>query len=100
MNEFPDGFAALVVALNTSMVDEESLDDTLRRVAFIACQSPIGADNAAVTLQRGGGPATAAYCGDAALALDNAQYEAGDGPCLRAFRTGETVSLARVADVA
>ncbi len=57
MIEYPDGFAELVVALNSSIVDEESLADTLRRVAFIACQSPIGADNAGVTLQREHSPA-------------------------------------------
>jgi GAF domain-containing protein len=100
VDEYPDGFAALVVALNTSMVDEEDLDQTLRRVAFIACQSPIGADNAGVTLQRGAAAATAAYHGDAALALDEAQYEADDGPCLRAFRTGELVHVAHMTEVA
>jgi GAF domain-containing protein len=98
VDEYPDGFAALVVALNTSMVDEEDLDQTLRRVAFIACQSPIGADNAGVTLQRGDGPATAAYHGDAALPLDQAQYETDDGPCLSAFRTGAVVRVPHIAD--
>ncbi|MDQ1385287.1 MAG: hypothetical protein QOG65_2666 [Actinomycetota bacterium] len=98
MDQYPDGFAALVVALNTSMVDEEDLDETLRRVAFIACQSPIGADNAGVTLQRGDAAATAAFHGDAALPLDQAQYEADDGPCLTAFRTGEVVRVERIAD--
>ncbi|MDQ1380158.1 MAG: hypothetical protein QOJ71_877, partial [Actinomycetota bacterium] len=72
--------------------------ETLRRVAFIACQSPIGADNAGVTLQRGDAAATAAFHGDAALPLDQAQYEADDGPCLTAFRTGEVVRVERIAD--
>jgi GAF domain-containing protein len=98
VDQYPDGFAALVVALNASMVDEEDLDETLRRVAFIACQSPIGADNAGVTLQRGDAAATAAFHGDAALPLDQAQYEADDGPCLTAFRTGEVVRVERIAD--
>src|SRR4051812_8006167 len=96
MAEYPDGFAELVVALNESMVSEESLHDTLARVAYIACHSPIAADNAGVTLQRDGGPVTAAFHGDAALPLDEAQYEAGDGPCLSAFRTGEIVRLAPI----
>ena len=98
VDEFPDGFAALVVALNASMLDEEGLDDTLRRVAYLACSSPIGADNAGVTLQREGGPATAAYSGEAALSLDEAQYAADDGPCLAAFRSGETLRLDHIAD--
>lgn len=96
MTDFPDGFAALVVALNTSMVNEESLEDTLGRVAYIACESPIGVDNAGVTLQRAGSPATAAFHGAAALPLDEAQYEADDGPCLHAFRTGKTVALEEI----
>src|SRR4051812_46409490 len=98
MAEYPDGFAELVVALNESMVSEESLHDTLARVAYIACHSPIAADNAGVTLQRDGGPVTAAFHGDAALPLDTAQYEAGDGPCLLAFRTGEIVRIPAIAE--
>ena len=66
MAEYPDGFAELVVALNQSMVCEESLHDTLARVAHIACHSPIAADNAGVTLQHREGPVTAAFYGDAA----------------------------------
>jgi GAF domain-containing protein len=93
---YPDGVAAILVALNTSLVDEESLPATLARVAFIACRTPIGADNAGVTLQREGGPATVAHHGDAALPLDHAQYDADDGPCLHAYRAGETVLLRRV----
>jgi GAF domain-containing protein len=50
-------------------------------------------------LQRDGGPATAAFYGDAALPLDNAQYEADDGPCLTAYRTGEIVRVERIRDV-
>jgi len=100
MHEYPDGLAQLVVALNTSLVDEESLDDTLARVAFIACQTPIGADNAGVTLQRRGAPATAAYHGDAALRLDEAQYAVGDGPCLHAYRIGEMVRVEHADDFA
>ncbi|HEY3831225.1 MAG TPA: GAF and ANTAR domain-containing protein [Acidimicrobiia bacterium] len=98
MAEYPDGFAELLVALNQSMVSEESLHDTLARVAYIACQSPVGADNAGVTLQRGDGPTTAAFYGDAALPLDTAQYEADDGPCLAAYRTGEIVRLETIAE--
>ena len=96
MVDYPDGFAELVVALNRSMISEESLEDTLFRVAYIACQSSIGAGNAGVTLQHGAGPATAAFYGEAALALDRAQYAAGDGPCLHAYRTGETVRIGRM----
>src|SRR4051794_17679213 len=97
MDTVPDGFADLLVSLTRLMVDEESLEDTLDRVAYLACNSPIGADNAGVTLQRERGPATAAFFGDAALPLDRAQYDSDDGPCLTAFRTGELVHLDKIA---
>jgi GAF domain-containing protein len=100
MADFPDGFAAIVIALNSSMVHEESLHDTLQRVAFIACESQIGTDHAGVTLQRPTGPTTAAYHGDCALPLDRAQYAADDGPCLTAYRNGETVAVGSIADEA
>jgi hypothetical protein len=56
VNEFPDCLAQPVVALNTSPVDEESLHEMLARVAFLASQTPMGAGNAGVTLQRQGAP--------------------------------------------
>lgn len=93
MAAIPDGFTDLLLTLAQLMVDEESLEDTLRRVAYLACKSPIGADTAGVTLQRAQGPTTPAYYGDVAQLLDEAQYASHDGPCLTAFRTGDTVRL-------
>ncbi len=93
MSSVPDGFAETLLGFTQLMVDEESLEDTLGRVAYLACRSTIGADAAGVTLQRELGPATPAFHGDVARLLDNAQYGAGDGPCLTAYRTGETVRL-------
>lgn len=89
----PDGFPDLLLTLAQLMVDEESLEDTLGRVAYLACKSPIGADTAGVTLQREQGPATPAYYGEVARLLDEAQYGSHDGPCLTAFRTGEAVRI-------
>ena len=48
-----------------------------------------------MTLVREEGPATPAYFGDAALALDRAQYASNDGPCLTTLRTGEIVASTR-----
>jgi GAF domain-containing protein len=93
----PDGFTDLLLTLTRMMVDEESVDDTLRRVAYLACKSPIGADTAGVTLQREAGPSTPAFYGDVAQLLDAAQYASGDGPCLTAYRTGETVRIDSIA---
>ena len=93
MPGYPDEFTELLLSLNRMMVDEESLEDTLRRVAYLASEEAIGADAAGVTLRREGGATTPAYYGDAALALDSAQYASDDGPCLTAFRTGQTVRI-------
>src|SRR5689334_22216774 len=97
MPGYPDEFTELLLSLNQLMVAEESLEDTLGRVAYLACMSEIGADSAGVTLQRESGPATPAFYGDGALALDRAQYASDDGPCLTAFRKGETVRIYAIA---
>ena len=97
MSEGPEGFTDLLLTLTRMLVDEESVDDTLRRIAYLACKSPIGADAAGVTLQRDGGPITPAFFGDSAQLLDAAQYTSDDGPCLTAYRTGETVRLDSIA---
>lgn len=93
MADFPDEFTAQLLSLNHLLVDEETLDNALQRVAHLACKASIGADTAGVTLQRDDGPTTAAFYGDAALQLDRAQYAADDGPCLTSVRTGETIRV-------
>ncbi|MDT8911438.1 GAF and ANTAR domain-containing protein [Amycolatopsis sp. PS_44_ISF1] len=52
-----------------------------------------GADLASITLVGENGPETAAWTHDTAYELDQAQYAAGDGPCLRAAASGEVVRL-------
>ena len=52
-----------------------------------------GADLVSITLVRESGPETAAWTHETAYALDQAQYAAGEGPCLRAAATGEVVRL-------
>lgn len=50
---------------------------------------------AGITAQFDGPPITAAHTDDRVLVLDEHQYGAGDGPCLRAMRTGEQVRAGR-----
>jgi GAF domain-containing protein len=97
VSQGPEGFTELLLTLTRMIVDEESVEDTLRRVAYLACMSPIGADAAGVTLQREGGPITPAFYGDVAQLLDAAQYASDDGPCLTAYRTGEAIRLDSIA---
>ena len=89
----PHEFVEQLLTLNQLMVSEESLTDTLQRVASMACMSELGANHVGVTLLRKGGSVTAAAHGSAALALDQSQYDVGDGPCLTAARNNEVVRI-------
>ena len=97
MVEYPDGFAQSLRALSTLMVDEESLDETLQHVATLARTSLSGCDMASITLEDST-TRTAACTNKAALAIDEAQYEADAGPCLEASRSGAIVELPVIAD--
>src|SRR3954468_15306657 len=97
MAEYPDRFLQSLRELSRLMINEENLDDTLQRVATLACLSLDGCDLASVTLE---GPAarTAACTEKTALSIDEAQYVVDDGPCLHAFRTQTVVSVPSMAD--
>jgi GAF domain-containing protein len=97
MVEYPDGFAQSLRALSSLMVDEESLDETLHRVATLTRMSLSACDMASVTLEDST-TRTAACTDEAALAIDEAQYAADAGPCLEAFRSGAVVELPVIAD--
>ncbi|MDT7724486.1 MAG: hypothetical protein QOI21_1062 [Actinomycetota bacterium] len=63
----------------------------------VVCEQVIrvipGADLASITLIRDGEPRTVASTDQRAVDIDTVQYQAGDGPCLRAAKTGEPVRL-------
>lgn len=86
MAEYPDHLSEGIAELSRLLVNEEALDDTLRRVAELACRTLGGADVAGVTLLRDGKPTTAVFTDLASPEIDSAQYETGIGPCLDAFR--------------
>jgi len=77
------------------VVPTEALDATLQRVADLALHEVDDCDMAGVTLLRDGAPVTAVFTDPEAPEIDVAQYEAGSGPCLDAFRTS---SVLRIAD--
>lgn len=78
--------AQSISELSQLLLDEETLDDTLQRVAELACRTIGGCDMAGVTLLRDGEPITAAFTDPTAPEIDVAQYETGSGPCLDACR--------------
>jgi GAF domain-containing protein len=86
MADYPDHLSEGIAELSRLLVNEEALDDTLQRVADLACRYVGGADVAGVTLLRDGKPSTTVYTDPTSPQIDSAQYETGIGPCLEAFR--------------
>lgn len=87
----PTTLASLLMSLGESISDEDDLVDLLQRVTEVAHDVVAGADCTGVTVDFGGRVYTAAYTDGRTLRVDHEQYAAGEGPCLHASRTGETV---------
>ena len=73
-----------LAALAGFVITDSTLDDTLLRMAELACKV-VPADMAGVTLLAEGRPATGVFSDPQASGLDTVQYGA-DGPCLESFR--------------
>lgn len=83
--ERPDDLAEAIRELSGILIQEESVDTTLQRIADLAVQVIPGCDGASVTLMDNGLPHTKVRTDDEVLAVDEAQYDVGDGPCLDAI---------------
>jgi GAF domain-containing protein len=91
MVEDPDGLENAVRILSRLLLAEETLEATLGRVAGLACRTLPGCELASVTMMREGRPSTAVQTAPEVSTLDAAQYAAGTGPCLEAYRTRQVV---------
>ena len=98
MADHPDHLSEGIAELSRLLVNEEALDDTLLRVADLACRNIGGADLAGVTLSRDGRPTTAVFTDPTSPEIDSAQYEAGVGPCLDAWRHQRVFRIESTAD--
>jgi GAF domain-containing protein len=96
--DYPDHLSEGIAELSRLLVNEEALDDTLQRVADLACRNVGGADVAGVTLLRDGRPITAVFTDRTSPEIDAAQYETGSGPCLDAFRHQRVFRIDSTAD--
>lgn len=67
--------------------------DFLERLAGFAAAAlgEPGSVDCTVTMAHGGGAGTVAGSSEQARAMDQIQYDAGDGPCLEAVRTGRVI---------
>lgn len=82
-----DELALALVELSELLLDEQPLDGVLQRVAELAAAVVPGCTAAGVTLLQDDRWSTAAHSDPLVLAIDQQQYEAGDGPCLDAVRS-------------
>ncbi|MDT5011274.1 MAG: hypothetical protein QOH57_2891 [Mycobacterium sp.] len=89
----PTMLATMLVSAGRSITDEDDLLTMLQRVAEIASEAIDGADSTGVTIDLGGQCYTAVHTDERTLRVDSEQYDAGDGPCLHAARTGTIVRV-------
>jgi GAF domain-containing protein len=90
----PDGSAAEQRPyVLTRVTDDANLVESLQRVASAGCDLVANCAASSVTIITAGRPVTMAATDDVAASLDQAQYDADDGPCLTSARTEDIVSI-------
>ena len=94
----PDPLGRVVGALAAFVVGRQPLVETLNRVVELAREGIATADYVAVTTLRNGRPETSVATDPMILEIDQAQYDAGSGPCLDAFREGRVERIRSTAD--
>ncbi|MEV0675108.1 GAF and ANTAR domain-containing protein [Actinosynnema sp. NPDC050436] len=90
LDEVTGALDVLTVALDSA----EDLEALLSLVCEQVTQAVPGVTDATITLLTEGRPHTVAGTGEHVVELDAIQYAQGDGPCLRASRTGDVVRVA------
>ena len=85
-------------SLHTRIIDDDNLQAALHRVASAGCELLANAEAASITIIERGRPTTIASTSPAAVAVDDAQYNADDGPCLTAAREELTIVIDDIAD--
>ncbi|SFA94710.1 GAF domain-containing protein [Amycolatopsis marina] len=88
-----DEVAGALESLTAALDSEDELDSVLKSVCHQVTHVVHGADMASITVLRDGVATTVASTDQRAVDLDDGQYRAGAGPCLRAAATGETVRV-------
>ena len=97
MSENVDPLAAGLAVLSAYFVDDGTVGETLLRVAEIAKQM-VAADMAGITMIVEGRPRTGVFTDPLAPEIDEAQYDAGTGPCIDAFRHQRIYRIDSTAD--
>jgi GAF domain-containing protein len=83
-----------LIGLQNALLNTENVEQFLHELAVLSTRIVAGGLSCGMTLRlRGQTPVTAACSDPVAAQADEAQYETGDGPCLRAARTGEEIRI-------
>jgi hypothetical protein len=83
----PTRLAMVFAEIAEQLYEADSFDDVLLRIAEAAVSTVAGCRMASVTLSERSGYRTAASTASAAAAVDQAQYQSHEGPCLDAVDT-------------
>jgi GAF domain-containing protein len=94
----PAALSAVLQALSRFFVGASKIDDTLTQVAQLGVENLPGVDLAGITLMRNDNPETSVFTDPEAPQIDQAQYESNQGPCLDAFRNGQTYRIRQMAN--
>lgn len=85
------GLSESLAALGRFVLSEQSLQESLLRVAELSVRAVYGADGAGVTWVVAEEPTTVTAAGDFVRRIDEMQYSLDEGPCLTAFQTQQVV---------
>lgn len=88
-----DALRDSIAALSAFFVGDGGLADTLHRVAELTAKAVPPAAMTGITMLVDGKPDTAVFTDPTAPEIDQAQYDAGTGPCLDAFREGTVMVI-------
>ena len=80
-----------LIELSAFLISEQSVADTLTRVAHLAVEAVPPAMFAGITMMVDDRVDTQAFTDPTSPEIDQAQYESGHGPCLEAFRHGAVI---------
>jgi GAF domain-containing protein len=87
------GSSGVEALWQTVVSDDANLQAALRRVAVGGCRLLANCSSASMTLIEQGRPITVGSTDDVAQVLDDAQYAAGQGPCLTAAHENRVVRI-------
>lgn len=74
------------VGLGAALLDDDALHELLQQLTLLARHTVRGAQSVSLTVVHGERYRTSNSTGPKALAVDEAQYRANDGPCLESMR--------------